>query len=101
SATSEAHTPSLPDALPSSEAVRTVEVDGQPVRRFGSDPAVVPAAPGDDQAAGGGLPAWAGQAAAPDPLARYASPTALAEAAQGRSEEHTSELQSRENLVCR
>ncbi|MCC7266085.1 MAG: double-strand break repair helicase AddA [Caulobacteraceae bacterium] len=68
---------------PLAEAVRTVEVDGQPVRRFGSDPAVVPAAPGDDQAAGGGLPAWAGQAAAPDPLARYASPTALAEAAQG------------------
>src|SRR5436309_5784034 len=29
------------------------------------------------------------------------SPAALAAARRGRSEEHTSELQSRENLVCR
>src|SRR5690606_39980851 len=41
----------------------------------------------------------------PEALARllgglFASPTRLAEAAR-RSEEHTSELQSRENLVCR
>src|SRR5690606_42023637 len=48
--------------------------------------------PGDGR---GGMTAWAGQA----------RPCAMSEAivpdSQHRSEEHTSELQSRENLVCR
>ncbi|HYD45877.1 MAG TPA: double-strand break repair helicase AddA [Phenylobacterium sp.] len=80
---------------PLAEAVRSVEVAGQAVRRFGPDPACLAAGAVSGAGPADGLPGWARKAAAPDPLARYASPTALAEAAQGPA---PSPLASRDGL---
>src|SRR2546427_972267 len=51
---------------------------------------------------GGGALAWLAVASLPgSKSARAASATSAAVQAQARSEEHTSELQSQSNLVCR
>src|SRR5690606_40536412 len=90
---------SLHDALPIS-CPRSVDPHPRPARAGagGCDRARTAAGPGVAGARAGGtgrgrlaLLAAAARAGAPD----------LAPAATGRSEEHTSELQSRENLVCR
>src|SRR5206468_9796738 len=75
-ATPDTYTLSLHDALPISSVVRLRD-------SLALDPAVLPAF-GHDGAHGGHL-----------------SLVAAAFVAEGRSEEHTSELQSRSDLVCR
>src|SRR3712207_9048809 len=82
-ATTEIYTLSLHDALPISGPAR-------PVRRA---PCLAPPAP--ERAVTPAAPAAAGVARAP------AAAAAAAVAAAARSEEHTSELQSRQYLVCR
>src|SRR5690606_39477407 len=50
---------------------------------------------------GWSLPLWAQQGEGPLPGQAQPRPATAPDAPEGRSEEHTSELQSRENLVCR
>src|SRR3989442_8918457 len=79
-ATTEIYTLSLHDALPISPPYRAPAQSGHRAVRAGADP--------DHPAQGEGAPAVRGAAHHPGQ-------------ARGRSEEHTSELQSRPHLVCR
>src|SRR5690606_41537985 len=86
--TTELYTLSLHDALPiSAPASRRCAHRAWPSRSPPSPPATGPA-----------FPATTPRATAPDPPA---PPPHRPPAVRWRSEEHTSELQSRENLVCR
>src|SRR5690606_40040405 len=90
---------SLHDALPIGQVADTRAAAGA---RLDAD--VDDAAARLAEASGEGEPAGITEAAQErlaDGLAQAANVPAIARAAGRRSEEHTSELQSRENLVCR
>src|SRR5690606_39683327 len=99
-ATTDHYTLALHDALPISLADSMVCSVSQPATSTTRDCR-------SDRLIGGACPAWACDAQPSRPTAASAGSTRVrsnrtaSALPQDRSEEHTSELQSRENIVCR